>query len=107
MPKAKVAIQARLKVSGKERETLDDIMRRWSSCMRYAYKRLLEGKTRNALKKELQKVFCLNSRYIDDAILEAQGIITLSKELGFKPEKVIFGGRTLFEKLSKKHLGLS
>ena len=104
MPKAKVTIQARLKVSGKERETLDDIMRRWSSCMRYAYKRLLEGKTRNELKKELQKVFCLNSRYIDDAILEAQGIITLSKELGFKPEKVIFGGRTLFEKLSKKHL---
>ena len=104
MPKAKVTIQARLKVSGKEREMLDDLMRRWSSCMRYAYKRLLEGKTRNELKKQLQKVFNLNSRYVDDAILEAQRIITLSEELGFNPKKVVFGGRTLFEKLSKKHL---
>jgi len=104
MPKTRVTIQARLKVSGKEKEILDDLMRRWSSCMRYAYKRLLEGKTRNELKKELQKIFNLNSRYVDDAILEAQKIITLSKELGFKPEKVIFGGRDLFEKLSKKHL---
>ena len=104
MPKAKVTIQARLKVSGKEREMLDDLMRRWSSCMRYVYKRLLEGKTRNELKKQLQKVFNLNSRYVDDAILEAQRIITLSEELGFNPKKVVFGGRTLFEKLSKKHL---
>jgi len=104
MPKAKVTIQARLKVSGKEKKTLDDLMRRWSSCMRYAYKRLLEGKTRNELKKELQNVFNLNSRYVDDAILEAQRIITLSEELGFNPKKVVFGGRTLFEKLSKKHL---
>ena len=102
MPKAKTTIQARLKVKGKEKEILDDLMRRWSSCMRYAY--LLEGKTRNELKRELQKVFSLNSRYVDDAILEAQKIITLSKKLGFKPEKVIFGGRELFEKLSKKHL---
>ncbi|HID65468.1 MAG TPA: transposase, partial [Aquificaceae bacterium] len=30
MPKAKVTIQARLKVSGKEKKTLDDLMRRWS-----------------------------------------------------------------------------
>ncbi len=72
--------------------------------MRFAYRRLLEGRTRNELKRELQKVFDLNSRYVDDAILEAQSIITLSKELGFKPNKVIFGGRDLFEKLSKKHL---
>jgi len=104
MPKAKVTIQARLKVKGKEKEMLDDLMRRWSSCMRFAYKRLLEGKTRNELKEQLQKVFNLNSRYVDDAILEAQRIITLSEELGFNPKKVVFGGRTLFEKLSKKHL---
>ena len=104
MPKSMTTIQARLKVRGEEKKILDDLMRRWSSCMRYAYKRLLEGKTRNELRRELQKVFNLNSRYVDDAILEAQKIITLSKELGFKPEKVIFGGRDLFEKLSKRHL---
>ena len=105
MPKAKVTVQARLKVKGKEKEMLDNLMRRWSSCMRFAYKRLLEGKTRNELKKELQNVFNLNSRYVDDAILEAQKIIMASaKELGFNPKKVVFGGRALFEKLSKKHL---
>jgi len=102
--KAKITIQARLKVKEEEKKILDDLMRRWSSCMRFAYKRLLEGKTRNKLKKELQSKFNLNSRYVDDAILEAQNIINLSKELGFKPEKVVFGGRDLFEKLCKKHL---
>ncbi|WP_232500425.1 IS200/IS605 family accessory protein TnpB-related protein [Hydrogenobacter thermophilus] len=50
MKTAKTTIQARLKVKGEERKILDDLMRRWSSCMRFAYKRLLEGKTRNELK---------------------------------------------------------
>jgi len=104
MHKTMTTIQTRLKVKGEEKRLLDDLMRRWSSCMRFAYKRLLEGKTRKELKRELQKIFGLNSRYVDDAILEAQNIITLSKELGFKPEKVIFGGRDFFEKLCKKHL---
>lgn len=104
METAKTTIQARLKVKGEEKKILDDLMKRWSSCMRFAYKRLLEGKKRKELKRELQPVFGLNSRYVDDAILEAQSIINLSKELGFKPEKVIFGGRDLFKKLSKNHL---
>ncbi len=104
MQKAKTTIQARLKVKGEEKKILDDLMRRWSACMRFAYQRLLEGKTRKELKRDLQKTFNLNSRYVDDAILEAQGIITFAKELGFKPEKVIFGGRDLFEKLSRNHL---
>jgi len=104
MHKTKTTIQAMLKVKEEEKKNLDDLMRRWSSCMRFAYKRLLEGKTRSELKKGLQSKFNLNSRYVDDAILEAQSIINLFKELGFKPEKVIFGGRELFEKLCKKHL---
>ncbi len=104
MQKAKTTIQARLKVKGEEKKVLEDLMRRWSSCMRFAYKRLLEEKTRKELKRELQKIFGLNSRYVDDAILEAQSIITLSGEPGFNPNKVIFGGRDLFEKLSKEHL---
>jgi len=72
MLKAKTTVQARLKVKGEEKEILDDLMRRWSSCMRFAYKRLLEGKKRNELKRELQPVFSLNSRYVDDAILTAR-----------------------------------
>jgi len=104
MHKVKTTIQIMFRVEGEEKRLLDDLMRKWSSCMRFAYKRLLEEKTRNELKKELQSKFNLNSRYVDDAILEAQSIINLSKELGFKPEKIIFGGRDLFEKLCKKHL---
>jgi len=104
MQRAKVTIQARLKAKREERKVFDDLMRRWSSCVRFVYNRLLEGKTRDELKKTLQSKFKLNSRYVDDAILQAQTIITLSKKLGFNPKKVIFGGRELFEKLSKKHL---
>ncbi|GBD03023.1 hypothetical protein HRbin19_00294 [bacterium HR19] len=47
---AKTTIQARLLIKGERKQILDDLMRRWSSCMRFAYKRLLEGKTRNELK---------------------------------------------------------
>ena len=104
MQRAKIAVQARLKVKKREKEALDDLMRRWSSCMRFAYNRLLEGKERKELKRELQKIFGLNSRYVDDAILEAQAKIESARELGVEPEKVIFGGRTLFEKLSRRHL---
>ncbi len=104
MPKSMTAIQARLKVKGEEKKTLDDLMRKWSSCKRLAYKRLLVGRVKNELKRELQNKFGLNSRYVDDAVLEAQSIINLSKELGGKPEKVIFGGRDLFKKLSKNRL---
>ena len=98
MLKGKVTIQARLRISEKEKRILDELMRHWSACMRFAYKRLLERKTRDKLKKKLQKIFKLNSRYVDDAILEAQNVITLSKELDFNPNKVVFGGKTLFEK---------
>ena len=104
MQRAKIAVQARLKVKKREKEALDDLMRRWSSCMRFAYNRLLEGKERKELKRKLQKIFGLNSRYVDDAILEAQAKIESARELGVEPEKVVFGGRTLFEKLSRRHL---
>ncbi|MGC8720328.1 MAG: IS200/IS605 family accessory protein TnpB-related protein, partial [Thermodesulforhabdaceae bacterium] len=90
--------------SEKDREQLRELMRRFSSCYRYAYNRLLEGKDRKELKKHLQKVFNLNSRYCDDAIFKAQSLIKLCVEKGKNPEKVTFGGRKLFEKLKKKHI---
>jgi len=70
-----ITIQAKLTFPSKEDEQIVlDLMRRWSSCMRYAYNRLLEGSSRNTLKRELQGVFNLNSRYVDDAIMKAKSV---------------------------------
>jgi len=45
-----VTVQAKLIFEGGEdKQRVLDLMRRWSSCMRYAYKRLLEGYKRNEL----------------------------------------------------------
>lgn len=90
--------------SDNDKLQLLDLMRRWSSCMRYAYQRLLGGYDRKTLKRDLQGVFNLNSRYVDDAILKAQSLIKSIKETGVNPKKVIFGGKKLFKKLQKKHL---
>ncbi|RUM48781.1 MAG: transposase [Hydrogenothermus sp.] len=88
----------------KDRQELQKLTRRFSSCLRYAYNRLIEGHKRKELKKHLQKVFNLNSRYCDDAIFKAQSLINSCLERGQNPKKVIFGGRKLFEKLKKKHI---
>lgn len=56
-------------------------MRLYCACIRWAFNRLLEGKTREALKKQGQEVFGLNSRYCDDAILKAKEIIGSQQEL--------------------------
>ncbi len=88
----------------KDKQRLLELMKQFSSCYRYVYNRLLDGHKRKDLKKHLQKVFNLNSRYCDDAILKAQSLINSCKERGQNPRKVIFGGRRLFEKLSKRHL---
>jgi IS605 OrfB family transposase len=72
--------------------------------MRFAYKRLLEGYDRKTLKRDLQGMFDLNSRYVDDAIMKARSTLESSKELGNNPKKVIFGGKDLFKKLQKRHI---
>jgi IS605 OrfB family transposase len=99
-----ITVECRVEFSSKDMEILKDLMRRWSSCKRYAYQRLLEGEERKELKKRLQAVFGLNSRYVDDAILKAQEVLKACREKGQNPRKVIFGGRGLFEKLRKNHL---
>jgi len=81
-----------------------DLMRRFSSAMRYAYKRLLEGEKRKDLKKHLSKLFNINTRYSDDAIFLAQSMITLFKAIDQNPKKLIFGSRKVFEHLKKNHL---
>jgi transposase, putative, N-terminal domain len=88
----------------KDKEIVLDLMRRFSSAMRYSYKRLLEGKKRKDLKKHLSKLFNINTRYSDDAIFLAQSTISSCKEREQNPKKLIFGSRKVFEQLSRNHL---
>ncbi|AIS52078.1 hypothetical protein TKV_c08980 [Thermoanaerobacter kivui] len=100
-----IVIQAKLIFLNQQaKQIVLDLMRRWSSCVRYAYKRLLEGYDRKTLKRDLQGIFDLNSRYVDDAIMKARSTLESAKELGKSPRKVIFGGKKLFRKLQKHHL---
>ncbi|AAM24914.1 IS605 OrfB family transposase [Caldanaerobacter subterraneus subsp. tengcongensis MB4] len=100
-----VVIQAKLIfLNQQDKQIVLDLMRRWSSCMRFAYKRLLEGYDRKTLKRDLQGMFDLNSRYVDDAIMKARSTLESARELGKNPKKVIFGGRDLFGKLQKHHI---
>ncbi|WP_456122533.1 IS200/IS605 family accessory protein TnpB-related protein [Thermus tengchongensis] len=80
------------------------LMRRFSAAFRFAYNRLLEGEKREDLKKEdgpLCTLFCLNTRYADDALLKAQALLTAQRELGENPRKVVFGGRKLLADLAR------
>jgi len=88
----------------KDKEIVLDLMRRFSSAMRYAYKRLLESEERKDLKKNISRLFNINTRYSDDAILLAKQTIEIYKSHNKNPKKVIFGSRALFDKLNKKHL---
>ena len=83
-----ITIQCQLEFQNtQDKKTVLDLMRRFSSAMRYAYQRLLEGEKRKDLKKQLSKLFNINTRYSDDAILLAQSMITLCKERGQNPKK--------------------
>jgi len=100
-----ITLQAKLQIENKEDlEKLYDLMRRYCSAYRYAYNRLLEKKNENDVRKEIQNLFNINSQYAQSAIWEAKALIRSCKEREQNPKKVIFGGRLLFEKLSKKHL---
>jgi IS605 OrfB family transposase len=56
-------------------------MRLFSACMRWAFNRLLEGVSRDDIKKAGQELFGLNSRYVDDARLRAGALLDSRKEL--------------------------
>jgi len=80
------------------------LMRKFSSMVRFAYKRLLEGAERKELKKLLSRKYGINTRYSDDAILLANQNLESSLERNQNPKKLVFGSRELFEQLKKKHL---
>ena len=80
------------------------VMRKFSSMVRFAYKRLMEGAERKDLKKLLSRKYGINTRYSDDAILLAQQTLKSCLERKQNPKKIVFGSRELFEQLKKKHL---
>jgi IS605 OrfB family transposase len=80
------------------------LMRKFSSMVRFAYKRLMEGAERKELKKLLSRKYEINTRYSDDAILLAQQTLDSCIERKQNPKKIVFGSRELFEQLKKKHL---
>jgi len=90
--------------TNENRDTVLDLMRKFSSAMKYAYQRLLDSEKRKDLKKNISKLFNINTRYSDDTIFSAQSMISSCKERGQNPKKLIFGSRALFNKLNKKHL---
>jgi len=74
-------------------ETLKQLMRDWSSCMRYAYQRIhKDGLKGNDVVKASKPLYMgkLNQRYIQDAVLKAKGI---------DKEHVIFGGKKTWGKM--------
>jgi len=80
------------------------LMRKFSSMVRSAYKRLMEGAERKELKKLLARKYGINTRYSDDAILLAQQTLESCLEREQNPKKLVFGSREIFEQLKKKHL---
>ncbi|WP_242216627.1 IS200/IS605 family accessory protein TnpB-related protein [Bacillus cereus group sp. BfR-BA-01380] len=64
-----------------QRERLLDLIRTFESAKRYSFNRLTEGHHDKELIKKLQHVYSLNKRYCEDAVLQAQTIISSQKEL--------------------------
>jgi len=80
------------------------LMRKFSSMVRFAYKRLMDGAERKELKKLLSRKYGINTRYSDDAILMANQNLESCIEGKQNPKKLVFGSREIFEQLKKKHL---
>ena len=87
-----------------DKERVLSTMRKFSSMVRFAYKRLLDGAERKELKRLLSRKYGINTRYSGDAILLAQQTLESCKEREQNPKKLVFGSRKLFEQLKKKHL---
>jgi transposase, putative, N-terminal domain len=87
-----------------DKEKVLNLMRKFSSMVRFVYKRLLEGMERKELKKMLSQKYGINTRYSDSAIFLAQQTLDSCLQRRRNPKKLVFGSRELFEKLKKKHL---
>jgi IS605 OrfB family transposase len=85
-------------------ERLEVLTTSWSSCVRFAYKRFLEGKTFNEVRQLAKPVYPqLNTRQVSDAILQAKPLYSGHLENPRK-NKLVFGGKSLFNQLKSKIL---
>ncbi len=64
-----------------EEDPLLTEMRLFCACERWAFNRLLEGVSRDEVKRRAQSLFGLNSRYADDARLRTQAMLESRKAL--------------------------
>jgi predicted transposase len=64
-----------------ELEKLYRLMAVFCSAWRYSFNRLLEGEESGELIKKVNSLFRLNKRYAEDAVMQAQAIITSQKVL--------------------------
>ena len=70
-----------------DKERVLSTMRKFSSMVRFAYKRLMEGAERKDLKKLLSRKYGINTRYSDDAILLAKQTLDSCIEREQNPKK--------------------
>jgi len=87
-----------------DKKRLIDLMRKFSSIARFAYKRLLKKTEEKDLRKQLPIRYGINTRYSNAAIFLAQQVLDSCLERKQNPKKLIFGSRVLFEQLKKNHL---
>ncbi|MCQ6280897.1 IS200/IS605 family accessory protein TnpB-related protein [Bacillus sp. EB600] len=59
----------------------DQLMKVFCSALHYSFNRLLEGEKPGELIKKIQRVFRLNKRFSEDAVMQAQAVIESQKEL--------------------------
>ncbi len=89
-----VSLQFKLQLEGPEKKKVLDLMRKQSSAIRSAYNMLIDNKSHAQIYQRLRQLFPdLPTKYIDSAIYKAKQYPT--------DQKVVFGGKALFEKLCK------
>ena len=92
-----ISLQFKLHIDDSSKQKLLELMRKQSSAIRSAYKMLKDKIPPKDIYRSLRDRYPeLPSRYIDSVIYKASQYKA--------SEKVIFGGRKLFEKLCKNHL---
>jgi len=100
-------VQAKLVFKSEaDRQKVLDLMRRFSSAVRFAYNRLIENiepKELWVVDGSIGRLFELDSHYIQAVLLKAKTTLESAKEKNINPKKVVFGGRQLFLYLQKKH----
>ncbi|MED3382522.1 transposase, partial [Bacillus tropicus] len=68
-------------ITKEQMEDLITLIRAFESAKRYSLNRLIDGENEKELIKKLQPKYLLNKRFCEDAVLQAQTILSSQKEL--------------------------